>query len=80
MPQHAPDSVRLSLASWFLIALITGGAWVFYFADAPMLLRDLVTLNAAPIAYITVLILTDSMNAIAAWMLERMPLPASLGG
>ncbi|MCT4557051.1 MAG: cytochrome c oxidase accessory protein CcoG [Pelagimonas sp.] len=44
--------------SWFLIGLATGGAWVFYFADAPTLLVDLVTLNAHPIAYSTMLVLT----------------------
>ncbi len=44
--------------AWFLIGLATGGAWVFYFADAPTLLRDLVTLNAHPVAYTTMLILT----------------------
>ncbi len=44
--------------SWFLIALATGGAWVFYFTDAPTLLVDLVTLNAHPVAYTTMLILT----------------------
>ncbi|MCF6446128.1 cytochrome c oxidase accessory protein CcoG [Nereida sp. MMG025] len=44
--------------SWLLIAVATGGAWVFYFADAPTLLVDLFTLNAQPVAYITVLILT----------------------
>ncbi len=43
---------------WFLIGLATGGAWVFYFADAPTLLVDLVTLNAHPVAYTTMLILT----------------------
>jgi cytochrome c oxidase accessory protein FixG len=43
---------------WFLIGLATGGAWIFYFADAPTLLRDLVTLNAHPIAYTTMLVLT----------------------
>ena len=45
---------------WILIALATGGAWVFYFADAPTLLRDLVTLNAHPVAYSTVAILTGT--------------------
>lgn len=51
--------LRLSKwASWVLIALATGGAWVFYFADAPTLLVDLVTLNAHPIAYSTMFILT----------------------
>ena len=43
---------------WLLIAMATGGAWVFYFADAPTLFVDLFTLNAHPIAYATVLFLT----------------------
>ncbi|WP_425329297.1 cytochrome c oxidase accessory protein CcoG [Thalassovita gelatinovora] len=45
-------------AAWFLIGLATGGAWVFYFTDAPTLLVDLVTLNAHPVAYTTMLVLT----------------------
>ncbi|MCE8006069.1 cytochrome c oxidase accessory protein CcoG [Aestuariivita sp.] len=47
-------------AVWLLIGLATGGAWVFYFADAPTLLVDLVTLNAHPIAYTTIAILTGT--------------------
>ncbi len=43
---------------WLLIAVATGGAWVFYFADAPTLLRDLLTGQAAFVAYATVGILT----------------------
>ncbi len=43
---------------WLLIAASTGGAWVFYFTDAPTLLVDLFTLNAHPIAYTTIAILT----------------------
>ncbi|WP_371225558.1 cytochrome c oxidase accessory protein CcoG [Roseovarius sp. 2305UL8-3] len=53
--------VRLRLikwGTWILIAAATGGAWVFYFADAPTLLVDLFTLNAHPIAYTTIGILT----------------------
>ena len=46
--------------SWAVIGLLTGGAWVFYFADAPTLLRDLVTLQAHPIAYTTMAILTGT--------------------
>ncbi len=52
---------RLRLSKWvvwLLIGLATGGAWVFYFTDAPQLARDLVTLNAHPIAYTTVAVLT----------------------
>jgi cytochrome c oxidase accessory protein FixG len=43
---------------WLFIGLATGGAWVFYFTDAPTLLRDLLTFQAHPIAYFTILILT----------------------
>jgi cytochrome c oxidase accessory protein FixG len=44
--------------AWLLIAVATGGAWVFYFTDAPTLLVDLFTLQAHPIAYTTIAILT----------------------
>jgi len=44
--------------TWLLIALATGGAWVFYFTDAPTLARDLVVLEASPIAYTTIGVLT----------------------
>ncbi|REC58247.1 cytochrome c oxidase accessory protein CcoG [Rhodosalinus sediminis] len=55
--------VRLRLTkwtTWLLIAVATGGAWVFYFTDAPTLARDLVTLDAHPAAYITIAILTGT--------------------
>jgi cytochrome c oxidase accessory protein FixG len=43
---------------WFAIGLATGGAWVFYFADAPTLMHGLITGTAHPAAYITMLVLT----------------------
>ncbi|SCZ49626.1 cytochrome c oxidase accessory protein FixG [Epibacterium ulvae] len=43
---------------WLLIGLATGGAWVFYFADAPTLVQDLVTGNAHAVAYTTMAFLT----------------------
>ena len=52
---------RLRLFKWFvwlLIGVATGGAWVFYFADAPTLLFELLTFSAHPIAYLTILVLT----------------------
>ncbi len=45
---------------WLLIALATGGAWVFYFTDAPTLARDLMAFSAHPAAYITIAILTGT--------------------
>ncbi len=46
--------------AWLLIAVATGGAWVFYFTDAPTLLVDLFTLQAHPIAYTTIAVLTGT--------------------
>jgi cytochrome c oxidase accessory protein FixG len=43
---------------WLLIGIATGGAWVFYFTDAPTLARDLVSGQAHPVAYTTMAILT----------------------
>ena len=56
---------------WLLIAMATGGAWVFYFADAPTLLRDLVTLQALPVAYITIGVLTFTTYALGGLMREQ---------
>ena len=43
---------------WLGIGFATGGAWVFYFTDAPQLFRDLLHFTAHPVAYTTILILT----------------------
>ncbi|SLN48666.1 cytochrome c oxidase accessory protein CcoG [Pseudooctadecabacter jejudonensis] len=61
---RAPWSVRkarLRVTKWTVWALIgvaTGGAWVFYFADAPTLLGQFLTLTAPAVAWMTVAILT----------------------
>ncbi|WP_372885153.1 cytochrome c oxidase accessory protein CcoG [Shimia sp.] len=44
--------------SWVVIGLATGGAWVFYFTDAPALMRDLLMGSAHPIAYTTIAVMT----------------------
>ncbi|MDP3961098.1 MAG: cytochrome c oxidase accessory protein CcoG, partial [Pseudorhodobacter sp.] len=62
----------VKIAIWLLIALATGGGWVFYFADAPTLLRDLVTLEASPIAYSTIAILTYTTFHFAGFFREQM--------
>ena len=41
-------------AIWLLIAMATGGAWIFYFADAPTLASQFLTLSAPSVAYATV--------------------------
>jgi cytochrome c oxidase accessory protein FixG len=44
--------------SWLLISVATGGAWVFYFTDAPTLAVNLFTGQAHFVAYMTILVLT----------------------
>jgi cytochrome c oxidase accessory protein FixG len=42
----------LKHVSWIVIAVLTGGAWVFYFADAPTLFGQLFAGEAPMLAYI----------------------------
>ncbi|MDJ0826499.1 MAG: cytochrome c oxidase accessory protein CcoG [Rhodobacter sp.] len=52
--------IRLRISKWLvwaLIGLATGGAWVFYFTDAPALAVNLITGDAHPIAYTTMAVL-----------------------
>ncbi|MCF6302318.1 MAG: cytochrome c oxidase accessory protein CcoG [Devosiaceae bacterium] len=56
---------------WLLVAISTGGAWVFYFADAPQLARDLVNFEAAPAAYITIAVLTAFTYIFGGFMREQ---------
>ncbi len=58
-------------AIWLFIAVATGGAWVFYFSDAPTLLRDLVTLQAHYAAYATIGLLTATTFVFGGLMREQ---------
>ncbi len=57
--------------SWLLIAIATGGAWVFYFTDAPTLLVDLATFSAHPVAYTTIAILTATTFVFGGFAREQ---------
>jgi len=68
------DKARKRAAKWFvwlLIAVATGGAWVFYFADAPTLLHGLVTGQAHPVAWITIAGLTATTFVFGGFMREQ---------
>jgi cytochrome c oxidase accessory protein FixG len=68
------QKIRLRLTKyvvWLLIAVATGGAWVFYFADAPTLFVDLVTGQAAFVAYSTIGILTFTTFVFGGFMREQ---------
>ena len=56
---------------WMAISVATGGAWVFYFTDAPQLLVDLVTLNAHAVAYGTIAVLTATTFVFGGFMREQ---------
>ncbi|QMU59392.1 MAG: cytochrome c oxidase accessory protein CcoG [Boseongicola sp.] len=66
--------VRLRITKWIvwaLIGLATGGAWVFYFADAPTLAMQFFSLNAPSVAWATVAILTATTFIFGGFMREQ---------
>jgi cytochrome c oxidase accessory protein FixG len=58
-------------ASWIAIGVITGGAWVFYFADAPALARELIHGGAPTVAYLTIAVLTATTYVLGGLMREQ---------
>lgn len=56
---------------WLVISVATGGAWVFYFTDAPTLLRNLLTGSAHPVAYATIAVLTATTFIFGGFMREQ---------
>lgn len=69
-----PEKIRKRAAKWtlwLLIGLATGGAWVFYFTDAPTLARDLLAFQAHPVAYTTMAILTATTFAFGGFAREQ---------
>lgn len=58
-------------ALWILIAMATGGAWVFYFHDAPTILPMIFTGEAPASAYLFIGILTFTTYILAGSMREQ---------
>ncbi|MFZ2099026.1 MAG: cytochrome c oxidase accessory protein CcoG [Oricola sp.] len=57
--------------TFLVISVATGGAWIFYFADAPTLLTNFVTLQAPFVAYSTVAVLTATTYIFGGLMREQ---------
>lgn len=57
--------------TWLGIAFGTGGAWIFYFHDAPTLIRTFWTGDAPITAYVSCLLLTCTTYIFAGWMREQ---------
>ncbi len=58
-------------ALWLVIAAATGGAWVFYFGDAPTLFADIFTGKASAAVYVFIGLLTFTTYALAGTMREQ---------
>ncbi|MES5096871.1 cytochrome c oxidase accessory protein CcoG [Agrobacterium sp. BA1120] len=58
-------------AIWIIIGVLTGGAWIFYFADAPTLAMQFLTGTAPMIAYYTVATLTATTYVLGGLMREQ---------
>jgi len=57
--------------AWIGIAFGTGGAWIFYFQDAPTLLREFWAGQAATTAYLSCALLTATTYVFAGTMREQ---------
>lgn len=74
---HAPHSFSKLLKRtgkhtvWLLIAVATGGAWIFYFADAPSLFVNIFTGEAPFVAYATIAVLTATTYVFGGLMREQ---------
>ena len=58
-------------AVWFLVAAATGGAWIFYFRDAPTLWREFWAGTAPLSSYTSFTILTFTTYMLAGMMREQ---------
>jgi cytochrome c oxidase accessory protein FixG len=56
---------------WLFIGFMTGGAWCFYFTDAPTLGKGLFDGTAPAIAWTTIAILTATTYIFGGWMREQ---------
>ncbi|MAU40524.1 MAG: cytochrome c oxidase accessory protein CcoG [Kordiimonas sp.] len=56
---------------WLLIAIATGGAWVFYFADAPTLLTQIFSFDAPMVAYTSIGLLAFTTYLLGGFAREQ---------
>lgn len=57
--------------AWLTIAVLTGGAWIFYFDDAPTLAREVVSGTAPSVAFMTIAVLTATTYVLGGLMREQ---------
>lgn len=75
--ENAPWSIKkvrkrvVKHALWLIISAGTGGAWAFYFMDAPTLAQGLLHLHAPVAAWVTVALLTGMTYIMAGFAREQ---------
>jgi cytochrome c oxidase accessory protein FixG len=72
-PWSAGKAVRRAVkyAIFLAVSVATGGAWIFYFADAPTLARDFIAGDASYVACATVGVLTATTFVFGGFMREQ---------
>lgn len=72
-PMSAGKATRKTLkhAAWLAIAAATGGAWVFYYVDAPTTLVKIFRGEASMEVYVFVGLLTATTYLLAGWAREQ---------
>jgi cytochrome c oxidase accessory protein FixG len=73
MPMSAIKAARKTAkhAAWLVIAAATGGAWVFYYVDAPTTLVRIFNGTASYEVYFCIGLLTATTYALAGWAREQ---------
>ena len=57
--------------AWLVIAAATGGAWVFYFIDAPTALKEIFTGQSSITVYFFIALFTTTTYLLAGWAREQ---------
>ena len=74
---HAPMSLNKAArklakhAIWLLIAVLTGGAWIFYFQDAPTLAGNLLRFDVSGEILFFIGLFTATTYLLAGWVREQ---------
>ncbi|MDI1287952.1 MAG: cytochrome c oxidase accessory protein CcoG [Reyranella sp.] len=73
LPMSAGKAARKTLkhAAWLAIAAATGGAWVFYYVDAPSTLVKIFRGEASIEVYVFIALLTATTYTLAGWAREQ---------
>jgi cytochrome c oxidase accessory protein FixG len=72
-PLSAAKVIKKALkhGAWLMIGILTGGAWILYFNDAPTIVPQIVTGQAPATVYLFVGLFTATTYTLAGWAREQ---------